>query len=219
MKRVILLVWMVLFAASYAQNIQPEPLNLGILKNTIEYYIKSGAYDSAMIAKYREIQASIEERMEDGKKYAVVMDVDETTLSNIQFEFDYGFGFNPTIWKEWVAKGEATAIPAALKFFNWAKSKGIDIFFVTGRRMQAEKIEDDPTYKNLIKEGFIGFKKLYLKPAKGKIKTIVYKSSARKEIMDMGYIIIANIGDQWSDLEGGNAEMSFKLPNPMYYVK
>jgi hypothetical protein len=51
------------------------------------------------------------------------------------------------------------------------------------------------------------------------LDTVTYKSGARKEVMQKGYIIIANIGDQHSDLESGYGERHFKLPNPMYYVK
>jgi hypothetical protein len=34
----------------------------------------------------------------------------------------------------------------------------------------------------------------------------------------MGFTIIANIGDQKSDLEGGYAEMTFKVPSPFYFI-
>ena len=32
------------------------------------------------------------------------------------------------------------------------------------------------------------------------------------------HTIIANVGDQWSDLDGGFAERVFKLPNPVYFI-
>jgi len=34
--------------------------------------------------------------------------------------------------------------------------------------------------------------------------------------VDQGYAIVVNIGDQMSDLDGGFAERTFKLPNPFY---
>ena len=34
-----------------------------------------------------------------------------------------------------------------------------------------------------------------------------------------GYTIIANLGDQESDLAGGYAEKTFKLPNPFYLTE
>jgi hypothetical protein len=48
-----------------------------------------------------------------------------------------------------------------------------------------------------------------------------YKTSMRKEI-EKDYFIIANIGDQYSDLIGDktddHAERCFKLPNPFYFI-
>lgn len=48
---------------------------------------------------------------------------------------------------------------------------------------------------------------------------ITYKSAIRRQLVEEGYRIWGNIGDQWSDLQGdfvGNR--TFKLPNPMYFV-
>jgi hypothetical protein len=48
--------------------------------------------------------------------------------------------------------------------------------------------------------------------------TIQYKSGVRAHIEDLGYEIVANFGDQFSDLKGGFADRTFKLPNPNYYL-
>jgi HAD superfamily, subfamily IIIB (Acid phosphatase) len=45
-----------------------------------------------------------------------------------------------------------------------------------------------------------------------------FKAPLRAKIAAMGYTIIANVGDQFSDLEGGFAERTFKLPNSFYYI-
>jgi len=45
-----------------------------------------------------------------------------------------------------------------------------------------------------------------------------YKSSARKAIQERGYKIIANIGDQQSDLDGDFADKTFRVPNPFYFI-
>ena len=34
----------------------------------------------------------------------------------------------------------------------------------------------------------------------------------------LGYTIVVNVGDQWSDLAGGYSEGGFKLPNPFYHI-
>lgn len=52
----------------------------------------------------------------------------------------------------------------------------------------------------------------------GKTATI-FKSEKRKEMVEEGYRIHGNSGDQWSDLLGSYMSVrSFKLPNPMYYI-
>jgi hypothetical protein len=48
--------------------------------------------------------------------------------------------------------------------------------------------------------------------------TIQYKSGTRAYIESQGYEIVANFGDQFSDLEGRFADKAFKMPNPNYYL-
>jgi predicted secreted acid phosphatase len=49
--------------------------------------------------------------------------------------------------------------------------------------------------------------------------TIQYKSMTRQHIeKDLGFDIVANFGDQFSDLKGGFADRTFKIPNPMYFL-
>ncbi|KAH0915514.1 hypothetical protein HID58_029960 [Brassica napus] len=46
-----------------------------------------------------------------------------------------------------------------------------------------------------------------------------YKSEQRSKLIDQGFKIHGNTGDQWSDLLGfAVADRSFKVPNPMYYI-
>lgn len=48
--------------------------------------------------------------------------------------------------------------------------------------------------------------------------TIQYKSGTRAYIESLGYDIVADFGDQFSDLKGGHADKTFKLPNPNYFL-
>ncbi len=47
---------------------------------------------------------------------------------------------------------------------------------------------------------------------------IPYKSGERAKIEQQGFDIVANVGDQESDLRGGHADRAFKLPNPYYFL-
>ena len=40
----------------------------------------------------------------------------------------------------------------------------------------------------------------------------------RRAIEGQGYRIIANVGDQYSDLAGGHEDIGFKLANPFYFL-
>ena len=45
-----------------------------------------------------------------------------------------------------------------------------------------------------------------------------FKAPVRAAIEGDGYTIIANMGDQPSDLAGAHAEQTFLLPNPFYRI-
>jgi hypothetical protein len=47
---------------------------------------------------------------------------------------------------------------------------------------------------------------------------VQYKSGARAAIEGQGYRIVANVGDQYSDLAGGHEDIGFKLANPFYFL-
>jgi HAD superfamily, subfamily IIIB (Acid phosphatase) len=148
-----------------------------------------------------------------GKKLALVLDIDETSLSNydaIQKD-NFTFGTN--------SQAEATAetgvkIPSTLELFNLAKQNGVAVFFITGRR-EATRAH---TESNLTREGYAGWQQLFLKPDASTETTVQYKSGARAAIEGQGYRIVANVGDQYSDLAGGHEDVGFKLANPFYFL-
>jgi hypothetical protein len=147
------------------------------------------------------------------KKLAVVLDIDETSLSNYSAISADNFTFGTNSQAE--ATNEiGTAIQPTLKLYNDAKSRGVTMFFITGRG-EATRAH---TESNLTREGYSGWKQLYLKPVGSTATTVAYKTAAREDIEKQGYTIIANIGDQYSDLAGGHAKSAFKLPNPFYFL-
>jgi HAD superfamily, subfamily IIIB (Acid phosphatase) len=48
---------------------------------------------------------------------------------------------------------------------------------------------------------------------------VPYKSGARRAIQRRGFRIVANLGDQRSDLRGGHSERRYYIPNPMYFAE
>ena len=55
-----------------------------------------------------------------------------------------------------------------------------------------------------------------MKPDALKEASATFKTAERARLVAQGYTIVANLGDQESDLVGGYAERTFKLPDPFY---
>ena len=88
----------------------------------------------------------------------------------------------------------------------------MEVIFITGR-----KESDRPgTEKNLRAAGFGGYTALLLKPNGAKMTTEQFKTETRRKLQAEGRVIIANVGDQESDLAGGFSERTFKVPGPFY---
>lgn len=202
-----------------------QPINLGQLKLQLYFYVCSGAYDSELSSVAAAAQTYLEKRAGEVSKPALVLDIDETSLSNLPQELATDFGYvpggdcdhlpdGPCGFNAWVAQGKAKAIDGTLALFKAARAHNVAVFFITGRR---EK-EKDATVKNLQAAGYDGFAGLALRPADDRRTVVEYKSAERGKIAQQGYTIIVNMGDQQSDLAGGYAERAYKLPNPMYFI-
>jgi HAD superfamily, subfamily IIIB (Acid phosphatase) len=201
------------------------PRNLGDLKQEITEYKRSGGYDRDVEAVLGNAQAYVMRRAPLVRKPAIVLDIDETSLSNwpeIQAN-DYGRFTNgpcnlpagPCGSASWVGSAQAEPILPTLALFRAAKTKGVSVFFITGRSETAR----EATESNLHKAGYDGWSALIMRPAGTSTPSASdYKAPERVKIAIQGFTIIANIGDQPSDLAGGNAERTYLVPNPFYRI-
>jgi acid phosphatase len=102
-----------------------------------------------------------------------------------------------------------------LAVFKQARSLGVAVFFISGRDEQQRAA----TIKNLRAVGFAGYRGLYLEANGSRYASAAdFKTPQRERIEKDGYTIIANVGDQPSDLAGGHAGMTVLLPNPFYRI-
>ncbi len=208
---------------------------------------------------------------------AIVLDVDDTTLTTWNYELYSNWDFNPTTNAQFVGLTSGTftgnmfqATPGMVDLANRATALGYAIFWITGRGDS----QHAATIANLVNDtaaglpnidtvtlngqtipevdaGYVtptpidighgGFTDgLFTKPPIGSYPayldtpefcgpfihatppascpTIQYKSGTRAYIESQGYDIVADMGDQFSDLEGGFANKTFKMPNPNYYL-
>jgi hypothetical protein len=202
-----------------------EPMaNFGVERYKLEAYGEcvgeGGCYWADLDAQYKRAEKELQVEAaaaKGGAKLAVVMDIDETTLSSYCEMKRESFGYIGPMFNAWVVSPEAAvAIPGALRLFDEARADGFAVFFITGR----PGTQTEATSRNLEAAGFHGWSGLALRVGdETTMPTIQYKSLERKRIVDKGYRIVMSIGDQWSDLLGEpKAEVSVKLPNPFYFL-
>ncbi len=131
-----------------------------------------------MAAVLSNAQAYVTRRASLVRKPAIVLDIDETSLSNwpeIQAN-DYGRFTNgpcnlpagPCGSASCVAFAQAEAIQPTLALFRTAKTKGVSVFFITGR----SEIAGEATEANLHKAGYDGWSALIMRPASRNLDSI-----------------------------------------------
>lgn len=123
--------------------------------------------------------------------------------------------YNATSYNAYMLEGSAPALPETKRLYYMLLTVGIKPVFLTGRTEDQRAI----TVANLRRQGIFGWMNLLLMQPGFKGSTVTYKSGERQKLQDAGYVIIGNIGDQWSDILGApEGARTFKLPDPMYYI-
>ncbi|MBC3840790.1 hydrolase [Streptacidiphilus sp. 4-A2] len=122
---------------------------------------------------------------------AIVLDIDNTSLQTY---------FHPIT---------EPAVPQVLELATYAHEHGISILFVTARPDFIASI----TRFTLENAGY-PVDGLYGRDLGDLFESVQdFKTDMRTDIENQGYTIIANIGNNVTDLEGGHAEATFKLPD------
>lgn len=206
---------------------------------------------------------------------AIVLDIDDTTLTTYNYELFSNWDYNPTTNTDFVGGTNAAftgnlfpPTPGMVDLVYKAKGAGYAIFWITGR----PDSQHMPTIANMVNDTTAGFGSmttvtysgatvpefdagypmptaadighggyldgLFTKPSVGSYPsyldkpefcgpyiaqnkscpTIQYKSGTRAYIESLGYEIVADFGDQFSDGLNGYKNKFFKMPNPNYYL-
>ncbi|MCY0951120.1 HAD family acid phosphatase [Streptomyces sp. H27-S2] len=159
--------------------------------------IDYGIWQRDVAAVIDAVRPAIEQRIAAspaGEKPAIVLDVDNSSL-----ETDF----------HWFWTFPTPAISKVRELTRYASERGVAVFFVTARPGIVQSL----TEYNLKAVGY-PVSGLYVRDLPDLFDEVsAYKTGRRAEIERRGYTIIANIGNKQSDLVGGHAERTVKLPD------
>jgi len=211
--------------------------NLTMVKNEIKaYYGDTGSHDPSPTSAYAKEVARVEHRVKVTIRHqvrtrphqthrAIVLDVDDTTLSTYRYESLHDFGYDPVVNNDYIQNIGMPGVFGMAAVADLAVKKGYTVFYLTGR----PETQRAATLRDLSAAGYPGVNTghLFMRnktappaylPCEPTCTTIQYKSLTRKYIDTTGVRITIDVGDQFSDLRGGYAGRTFKVPNPMYYL-
>lgn len=148
MMRVFIIICLILIFGCSTNKNSKKDHSMYWHKNSAEY--KALCLQAYNIAR-KNIDLELSKKHE--KPLAIIADLDETIFNNTPYNemlIEKNTSYNQENWSNWVNKKVATAIPGALDFFKYADSKGVEIIYLSNR-----KIENyEPTKSNLIDLGF-----------------------------------------------------------------
>ena len=180
-------------------------------------WMQSGAeYRASVLQAYRAARTQLDAALNDTRwtaaveqtgdssalPPAVVLDLDETVIDNSAFaarQMLDGGRYTPASWVAWAEERKANAIPGAVEFLKYARSKGVTPFYITNRDHQIEQV----TRENLAKLEI---------PVDTSRDTVLTRNengwtqsdkSARRQAVAANYRILLLVGDNFEDFIAG----------------
>lgn len=203
------------------------------LVQSVLWYQQSAEMKALYYQAYNTARMMLDIYLKDSKtkkKKAVIVDIDETILNNVKYEawlIQNNSQQSKSGWKQWTDKADADTLPGALDFLNYAKTRAVEVFYVSNRTT------DDvaASLKNLKKFNFPFADEHHMLFKSDKSSS---KESRRKAI-EKDYDIVLLCGDNLGDFSAAFDDRTEKLltdsissykslfgkrfivfPNPMY---
>jgi acid phosphatase len=218
------------------------------LVNAVLWVSRSAEYRAAALSTFSAARRSLDAALADPtwvgateenandptQPPAVILDLDETALDNIEYEaraIRAGMTYDSALWTKWVDEGAAKSVPGAAEFLAYAKSRGVTPFYITNRDWPQEEAG---TRANIERLGF---------PLDPNVDTLLLRGEGEFKGSDKGprrahvaksYRVLLLLGDDLNDFTNArdkspaerNAIVAtmqdwwgvrwFIVPNPMY---
>ena len=194
---------------------------------------RSAEYHAAVLQTFRIATVAVERHAaaSGGRAWAVVLDADETVISNLQYQIErakIGAAFSADSWNAWVRRREATPLPGARQFLARVRALGGRIAIVTNR-LQSE-CEDT---ESVFRASALVFDAMLCRPDGGpsdKNPRFAAVASGQTAAGPAPLEVVAFVGDNIQDFpsltqgarQQGESAFEhfgvryFLLPNPMY---
>ena len=140
---------------------------------------------AAMDGSHRQLDRRLEQ---GGSRLAINFDIDNTTLAS---HYDPG-----------------AAVRRVLRYATYADSHGVSILFNTARLTGGGRMTK--AKQALRRAGYPVAGICGRRDGEGLVHS---KTRCRRHYVDLGYTLVANVGNRATDFEGGYYERAYRLPN------
>jgi len=185
---------------TFAEQTASPPSNL--LTSAVAWKQTAAEFEALYYQGFNVARSQLDRALQAHKKgdrpLAIISDVDDTVLSSNSYwgymvNADKEF-FDDNAWDKWVAENGPVATPGAVDFLNYAKSKGVEVFYVTSRD-QGEKTFEY-ALANLRKNNL---------PFADEKHLTVYRDSSNKEPRQteiaQAFNVVVMLGDNLNDFK------------------
>ncbi|MCF8466496.1 MAG: hypothetical protein K9G33_03770 [Sneathiella sp.] len=132
------------------------------------------------------------------KPPAVILDIDETILDNTSYEawlIKSNTGYSSKTWAPFVMGATSMPIAGSKEFIDYAKSKGVEVFYISNRKAP----EEEGTRKNLVDLGYYVNDKIDTVLLRGEKEEWGSNKSTRRTHVAKDYRIVLMVGDNLGD--------------------
>lgn len=181
-------------SATYSNADLNEQLVMAMawMQSAAEY--RALSYQAFNMARLR-LERAFETQAPGDRPLAVIVDCDEAVIDNTAFQawlIGRDEQHSSANWNAWVEDAQARAMPGAQAFLNYARSLGVEVFYVTNR----DESGLDATMKNLRQLDFPWVDEQHMM-----LRTNASDKQPRREAVMATHDVALLIGDNLADFD------------------
>jgi 5'-nucleotidase (lipoprotein e(P4) family) len=139
----------------------------------------------------------------NGRRAAIIFDIDETVLNNSQFQLEHEPPFSDEKFDDWHAVNRSPPVAGAPEFVQRARAAGVEVFFVTNRRCASRPDDPGPCPQEKITIGDLRDAGIEADPdhvmLAGEKPEWTQEKQVRRDALAAGYRVIMLFGDDLGD--------------------